>query len=142
MEVFGIGLLEVLAILVVMVIIFGPNRLPEIARNFGRTIRDLRRYAREFRDEHLTDLEEVRNEYLDIRHEVVQENVNFRSELKHINEDVRDILIQTKADAQAIVDDTGVTIPPERDSETPTNSENFAKRNAKFSEANCAQFDF
>ena len=43
MDFFGIGFGEVLLILIVALIIWGPKRLPEIARTLGKTMRALRR---------------------------------------------------------------------------------------------------
>ena len=43
MDFFGIGLGEVLLILVVALIIWGPKRLPQIARTIGKTTRALRK---------------------------------------------------------------------------------------------------
>lgn len=43
MDFFGIGPLEVLLILIVALIVFGPGRLPEIARTLGKTIRAVRK---------------------------------------------------------------------------------------------------
>jgi len=43
MDFFGIGFGEVLLILIVALIIWGPRRLPEIARTLGRTVRALRK---------------------------------------------------------------------------------------------------
>ncbi|MFC1911718.1 Sec-independent protein translocase protein TatB [Chloroflexota bacterium] len=43
MDFFGIGLGEVLLILVVALIIWGPKRLPQIARTIGRTTRALKK---------------------------------------------------------------------------------------------------
>ncbi|MFC1903861.1 TatA/E family twin arginine-targeting protein translocase [Chloroflexota bacterium] len=43
MDFFGIGLGELLLILVVALIIWGPKRLPEIARTLGKTVRALRK---------------------------------------------------------------------------------------------------
>lgn len=45
----GIGFQEILVILVVALLVFGPSRLPELARQLGRITRDLRRLAWEFR---------------------------------------------------------------------------------------------
>jgi len=43
MDFFGMGTGEILLILVLALIIWGPNKLPEIARTMGRTIRALRK---------------------------------------------------------------------------------------------------
>lgn len=43
MDFFGIGFGEVLLILIVALIIWGPRRLPEIARTLGKTMRALRK---------------------------------------------------------------------------------------------------
>ena len=40
---FGIGTWEILLILVLALIIWGPGRLPEIARTLGRTVRALKK---------------------------------------------------------------------------------------------------
>ena len=40
---FGIGTWEILLILVVALIIWGPGKLPEIARTLGRTVRALKK---------------------------------------------------------------------------------------------------
>lgn len=39
----GIGIWEVLVILVVILLVLGPNRLPEIARKMGQAIRTLKK---------------------------------------------------------------------------------------------------
>jgi len=45
----GVG--EYILLFLVILVLFGPKRLPGIVRTFGRIISDLRRASQEFRDE-------------------------------------------------------------------------------------------
>jgi sec-independent protein translocase protein TatB len=49
----GIGAEEVLLILIVALLILGPERLPRVARDVGKVVGDLRRTSDEFREEFL-----------------------------------------------------------------------------------------
>jgi sec-independent protein translocase protein TatB len=49
--VFGIGLPELLVIVVVAVVVFGPDRLPEFARQAGRLVRQVRHFTQSARDD-------------------------------------------------------------------------------------------
>jgi Tat protein translocase TatB subunit len=60
---FGIGTWELLIILVLALVILGPSKLPEVARQIGKTLHKLRRTADEVRRE--IDLEGVRDELRD-----------------------------------------------------------------------------
>lgn len=42
---FGVGLPELAVIMVVAIIVFGPDRLPDYARQAGRMLRQLRKFA-------------------------------------------------------------------------------------------------
>jgi len=46
--VFGIGMPELLVILVVALVVLGPKRLPEIARSLGRGMAEFRKASNEF----------------------------------------------------------------------------------------------
>jgi len=48
MDLFGIGFGELLLILIVTLIVFGPGKLPEIGRTIGRMTRNLKRMSSEF----------------------------------------------------------------------------------------------
>ena len=53
--IFGVGPLEVLVVLVLVLLVFGPERLPELTRNLGNAIRRLKEtyvaFVTEFKDE-------------------------------------------------------------------------------------------
>ena len=46
-----IGPLEILTVAVLALVIFGPQRLPEIARNIGKAVNEMRRMTAEMRSE-------------------------------------------------------------------------------------------
>ncbi|MGZ4437860.1 MAG: sec-independent translocase [Nocardioides sp.] len=48
---FGIGLPELMVIMLVAVVVFGPDRLPDFARQAGRMVRQLRKLADSARDD-------------------------------------------------------------------------------------------
>jgi sec-independent protein translocase protein TatB len=60
---FGVGLPELAVIAFVAVLVFGPDKLPEFARQAGRLARQVRRFANEARDELR---EELGPEYADL----------------------------------------------------------------------------
>lgn len=53
---FGIGFGELVVIAVLAVLVFGPDRLPELAQQAGRLARQLRKFATNARDELRSEL--------------------------------------------------------------------------------------
>jgi sec-independent protein translocase protein TatB len=47
---FGLGMGEIVVILIVALLVLGPEKLPDAAKSIGRTIRDLRRHTRDLQD--------------------------------------------------------------------------------------------
>ena len=60
---FGVGLPELAVIAFVAVLVFGPDKLPEFARQAGRMARQVREFANQARDELR---EELGPEYADL----------------------------------------------------------------------------
>ncbi len=61
---FNIGLPEMLIILAIALIVFGPNKLPELARAFGSAMREFRKATEEVKEsfrEETQDLEELKS---------------------------------------------------------------------------------
>ena len=57
MDVFGMGPLEVLLILVIALIVFGPHKLPEIGASLGRGVREFRRATSEMTRDFVKEIE-------------------------------------------------------------------------------------
>jgi sec-independent protein translocase protein TatB len=54
--VFGIGLPELMVLIVVAVLVFGPDRLPDFARQAGRFLRQVRQFTQSARDDIRSEL--------------------------------------------------------------------------------------
>ena len=57
---FGLGFTEILVILVVALLVFGPDRLPELARNLGKGLAEFRRASNDLRRSVMEASEEPR----------------------------------------------------------------------------------
>jgi sec-independent protein translocase protein TatA len=51
MNIFGIGLPEMILIMVIALLVFGPKKLPEIGRSLGKAIRGFQEASKEFENE-------------------------------------------------------------------------------------------
>ncbi|NJL81985.1 MAG: TatA/E family twin arginine-targeting protein translocase [Chloroflexaceae bacterium] len=80
MNIFGIGLPEMVLILVVALLIFGPKKLPEIGRSLGKAIRGFQEASREFQSEFEREAQQL------------EESVQMQAELEtpKIARDVKD----------------------------------------------------
>ncbi|MDQ3990905.1 MAG: twin-arginine translocase TatA/TatE family subunit [Actinomycetota bacterium] len=54
----SLGIGEILVLVLIALIVFGPRRLPEIGRTVGRSLREFRRASSEFRSQLDMDLED------------------------------------------------------------------------------------
>ncbi len=61
MNVFGIGLPEMVLIFVLALLVFGPKKLPEIGKSVGKALRGFQEASREFQDEFKKEAEEIEN---------------------------------------------------------------------------------
>ena len=59
MNVFGIGLPEMMVILVLALLVFGPKKLPEIGRSLGKAIRGFQDASKEFESEFKREAENL-----------------------------------------------------------------------------------
>jgi sec-independent protein translocase protein TatA len=58
-NIFGMGLPEIMVILTIALLIFGPKKLPEIGRSLGKAIRGFQDASREFESEIKREVEQI-----------------------------------------------------------------------------------
>jgi sec-independent protein translocase protein TatA len=56
------GIWEILIILVVVLLLFGPKRLPELAKNVGQSVREFRKGIKDMKNDIEADIDEERHE--------------------------------------------------------------------------------
>ncbi|HEY8292748.1 MAG TPA: twin-arginine translocase TatA/TatE family subunit [Thermomicrobiales bacterium] len=85
MEFFGIGAPELMVILVIAIVMFGPDKIPTMAAQVGKTIRDFRRYTSELTKEFDAATGDLRQEFQniagDLRGELEATQADLRSQL-------------------------------------------------------------
>ena len=85
---FGIGMPEMILILVIALIILGPKRLPEIAKSLGRGISEFKRATQEFK------------ENLDVDNDLKEARDTIREVKEDLEETVRKSMAENTADQE------------------------------------------
>ena len=88
MELFGVGAGEALVVLLITLVVVGPNRFPQIAREGGKWYRIARRYA----DEVMAD---VRGAVEELQQEVGVDEEDLKP-IRDIGRDIRQIGTETR----------------------------------------------
>ncbi len=107
MDFLGVGLPELLVILVLTLIVVGPSRLPEMAVRLARFIRTARRYASSVTSEFTETLKELEQDYDEIKGEwkEIGEGLDETAravgeELEAADHDAREALDEAKTAAE------------------------------------------
>lgn len=106
MEFLGVGLPELLVILVLTLIVVGPQRLPEMAAQMARAMREFRRYTSSLSQEVTEALEDIEKEYSAVQDEwkevgeaVSQDMKAMEAEVSGAADDARSALREAEGPA-------------------------------------------
>lgn len=112
MGMLGIGAPEMLIIAVIALVVFGPNRLPEVAGQLGKVVRDIRRMTSE-----LTSELEKNADLKDIKDAVQKELGGIQTQ---VNAATATINKEVKSATTAINAATNTTVTPAKPATTTT----------------------
>lgn len=132
MEFLGIGYQELLLVLVLLLVVVGPERLPTMAYQIGRAVRQMQGYARAVRDEFRDEIDYLDEQYRTIKGQVDEAQKVIREEQVKLNSELRETsgetsgLLPSEPLLPALPDspaqpagDSAVTAPPPSESAKP-----------------------
>ena len=82
MDFFGIGPMEIILILIIGLIIFGPEKLPQIGRDLGKTLRSFKKATTDISAEVSRELEKEKEEIDSDTKQIKQEIVEISNPAK------------------------------------------------------------
>ncbi|MCA9855194.1 MAG: twin-arginine translocase TatA/TatE family subunit, partial [Dehalococcoidia bacterium] len=97
MEFLGIGYQEVLLVLVLMLIVVGPARMPTVAYQIGKAVREMQKYARAVRDEFSDEWEYLDTQAKEIRGEVDSASKDMRELQRSFREETKALDTELKS---------------------------------------------
>lgn len=92
MEFLGVGYQELLVILVLMLVVVGPERLPHVAYQIGKAVRQMQRYARAVRDEFSDEIGYLEEQYKTVKGEIDTASDTFRKSSADFDSELRGTL--------------------------------------------------
>ena len=112
MDILGIGLPEILLILIIAIIVVGPKRLPEVAAQMTRLIRQLRGVATDVTSQMRSELDELTREYEQMRKELEEVKETAVKDVDSVSREVE----RAVQEAPAIIESSAEQKPEKRPS--------------------------
>ena len=99
---------EILTIMLVILIVFGPHRLPEMAQKAGQLVRRARSVVNDLKQEFEGEWQEVAQPLKDVRKDVIGMKDEMQSSMTSLSDDVAQAKAELEADlAEAKTDVEG-----------------------------------
>src|SRR3990170_2527622 len=110
MDFLGIGLPELILVLVIAAIVVGPRRLPEVAVQLARVIRQMRGYATDVTSQMRAELDELTREYEQVRKDLQEFRDSATKEVRSVVSEVD----RATREAPAIIESSTEERPQKR----------------------------
>ena len=110
MDFLGIGMPELIVVLIIAVVVVGPKRLPEVAVQLARAIRQLRGYATDVTSQMRAELDELTHEYEQVRKELREFRESATTEVRSVTSEVD----RAVREAPAIIESSAEEKPQKR----------------------------
>jgi TatA/E family protein of Tat protein translocase len=120
MNFLGMGAMEIIVIMVVALIIFGPDKLPEMGAQAGKSLRDLRNMTREMTGEFEESISDVRGAMDDMKTTVAEVQRDTRDLAVSVTEITDSAAAEVRAGAKTLNDETTSLTAAARASNTAT----------------------
>jgi Tat protein translocase TatB subunit len=131
MEFLGVGLPELLVILLITLIVVGPQRLPEMAAQIARAMREFRRYTSNLSREVTEALEDLEKEYNTVREEWKEVSEAVRHDVKAVEAEVSGAVEDARAGLSVEERAAGGQTSPQATSSKVISMEDAARRSGR-----------
>ncbi len=85
---FNLGFFEILLVVVLALILIGPEQMPELARNIGKLFRDIKRSTNEVTDSLQREISKVRDEQDQIKKDITDSvKIDFKPDVASVARD-------------------------------------------------------
>jgi len=88
-EFLGIGYQEILLVFLLMLVFVGPERMPRVAYQIGRAVREMQKYARAVRDEFSEEIDFLETQYREVEAEMKDAQSSLRNETDRFGREMR-----------------------------------------------------
>ncbi len=102
MQFLGVGWQEIALIMVVALVVVGPERLPNVAYQIGKAVRTMQSYARAVRSEFSEEIGYIEEQYKTVKGEMSEASQALRVEQQKFASEMRSVTAEVQSQVQDV----------------------------------------